>query len=139
MNRAALAALRAREFRKVKPLLERRTTEQRLTEPIMVRVRFTDADLDTAIREGWDEGAFPLGSDSRPRPLTRSLPLATLQFACEATLNLAKQPEILSLMRRAQFMKIVQAFVKQIGGTLHCAPGVDGRGTRVAVAFESQP
>jgi two-component sensor histidine kinase len=36
-------------------------------------------------------------------------------------------------------MKIVQAFVKQIGGTLHCAPGVDGRGTRVAVAFESQP
>ena len=51
-------------------------------ERIVARVRlrgsrFTDADLDTAIREGWDEGALPLGSDSRPRPLTRSLPLAT--------------------------------------------------------------
>ena len=29
-----------------------------------------------------------------------------LQFACEATLNLAKQPEILSLMRRAQFLTV---------------------------------
>ena len=36
-------------------------------------------------------------------------------------------------------MKIVQALVKQIGGTLQFAPGVDGRGTRVTVAFESQP
>lgn len=29
-----------------------------------------------------------------------------LQFACEATLNLAKQPEILSLMRQAQFVTV---------------------------------
>ncbi len=29
-----------------------------------------------------------------------------LQFACEATLNLAKQPEILSLMREAQFLTV---------------------------------
>ena len=29
-----------------------------------------------------------------------------LQFACEATLNLAKQPEILSLMREAQFVTV---------------------------------
>jgi hopanoid C-2 methylase len=34
---------------------------------------------------------------------TRGYPL---QFACEATLNLAKQPEILSLMRRAQFLTV---------------------------------
>ena len=36
-------------------------------------------------------------------------------------------------------MKIVQGLVKQIGGTLQFAPGDDGRGTRVTVAFESQP
>jgi two-component sensor histidine kinase len=36
-------------------------------------------------------------------------------------------------------MKIVQALVKQIGGTLQFAPGDNGRGTRVTVAFESQP
>jgi hypothetical protein len=29
-----------------------------------------------------------------------------LQFACEATLNLAKQPEIISLMRQAQFVTV---------------------------------
>jgi len=29
-----------------------------------------------------------------------------LQFACEATLNLARQPEILSLMRQAQFLTV---------------------------------
>ena len=29
-----------------------------------------------------------------------------LQFACEATLNLAKQPEILALMREAQFLTV---------------------------------
>jgi two-component system, sensor histidine kinase PdtaS len=36
-------------------------------------------------------------------------------------------------------MKIVQALVKQIGGTLQFAPGVERRGTRVTVAFELQP
>ena len=30
-----------------------------------------------------------------------------LQFACEATLNMAKQPEILELMRQANFMTVV--------------------------------
>jgi two-component sensor histidine kinase len=35
-------------------------------------------------------------------------------------------------------MKIIQALVKQIGGTLQFAPGDDGRGTRVTVAFASQ-
>ena len=34
---------------------------------------------------------------------TRDYPL---QFACEATLNIAKQPEILSLMREAQFVDV---------------------------------
>jgi two-component sensor histidine kinase len=34
-------------------------------------------------------------------------------------------------------MKIIQTLVKQIGGTLHFAPGEDGRGTRVTVAFGS--
>jgi two-component sensor histidine kinase len=36
-------------------------------------------------------------------------------------------------------MKIIQTLVKQIGGTLQFAPGDDGRGTRVTVAFGSQP
>jgi len=36
-------------------------------------------------------------------------------------------------------MKIIQALVKQIGGTLQFSPGDDGCGTRVTVAFESQP
>ncbi len=36
-------------------------------------------------------------------------------------------------------MKIIQTLVKQIGGRLQFAPGDDGRGTRVTVAFESQP
>jgi two-component sensor histidine kinase len=34
-------------------------------------------------------------------------------------------------------MKIIQTLVKQIGGTLQFAPGEDGRGTRVTVAFGS--
>jgi two-component system, sensor histidine kinase PdtaS len=36
-------------------------------------------------------------------------------------------------------MKIIQALVKEIGGTLLFAPGDGGHGTRITVAFEVQP
>ena len=36
-------------------------------------------------------------------------------------------------------MKIIQSLVNQIGGTLQFAPGDDGRGARVTVAFGPQP
>ena len=35
-------------------------------------------------------------------------------------------------------MKIIQALVKEIGGTLLFAPGDGGHGTRITVAFEVQ-